>query len=241
MAPEKHRILAEIQRLASDGGRAPGRQLFERETGIKQSDWYPHHWLRWSEALAEAGFAPNQMQAKLDESVIIEKYVALARELGRLPVHGEVRRKAQTDPTFPSHTVFNRFGGKAKLLEAVAAYCRRNAENNDVLALCEGDKPSLGRTHPRSREAKVLTGYVYLIKSGRHYKIGRTNALGRRERELSIKIPVPPKTVHTIETDDPVGVEAYWHKRFAPKRGEGEWFDLSPEDVAAFKRWKRIA
>ena len=86
-------------------------------------------------------------------------------------------------------------------------------------------------------EAEVF-GFVYLIKSGNHYKIGRTNALGRRERELAVQLTERSKTVHSIRTYDPSGIEAYWHRRFEAKRKNGEWFALSAQDVAAFRRWK---
>ena len=85
-------------------------------------------------------------------------------------------------------------------------------------------------------------GYVYLMKHGsrREYKIGRTINPVRREGEMGIQLPEKLQPVHYIKTDDPAGVESYWHSRFAAKRKEGEWFALTAQDVRAFKRWKRI-
>lgn len=230
----KEYILAEIRRTAEANGGVPlGRERFARETGIKESAFLGRHWASWGDAVREAGLAVNSWNAALPEEGLLIALAKLARELGCVPTSPQMRLKHQTDPTFPTDKVFfARFGSKADLLARVRAFCAERPEFADVLdILGEG----LQESTVRARHEPPV-GFVYMTKFRRHFKIGRTNAVGRRERELAIQLPEKSKTVHAIETDDPEGIEAYWHRRFAGKRGNGEWFVLDSVDVAAFKR-----
>jgi hypothetical protein len=241
---DKEHILGEIRRTAkANGGVAFGRKRFEDETGIGYYDWYGKFWSRWGDAIREAGFEPNRMTEAFDEKFILEKLILLTRRLERVPVQGDLLLAARGDSTFPCEKVFQRLGPKPQRVSRVIAYCEANPGYDDVAALWRQVatvERSLGVEEAGSTPAAI--GYVYLLKHGsrREYKIGRTNNPIRREGEVGIQLPEKLQPIHYIKTDDPAGIEHYWHSRFANKRKEGEWFALTAEDVRAFKRWKRI-
>ncbi len=120
----------------------------------------------------------------------------------------------------------------------MGAFCAERPEWSDVAAIIDPlvtddlEPPPVDSTRPDR------FGFVYLLKSGKHYKIGHTFDVGRRKYELAIQLPEPVQLQHEIRTDDPVGIERYWHQRFEDCRLNGEWFQLSQADVAAFRRRK---
>lgn len=237
-------ILSEIRRTAEENGGTPlGRRRFAAETGIQEADWFGKFWPNWGSALLEAGYEPNVKQGRLPDDYLLEHLARFILELGRFPVVAELKMRAREHQEFPSHNTFRRFGRKADLARSLAAYVEGKPEFGPVAEVCQPLSTELEgrreeRESPHKDPSDVEFGSVYLMKSGKHYKIGRTNALGRRERELAIQLPERVKTIHVIQTDDPQGIEAYWHNRFADRRGNGEWFELTFEDVRAFKRRK---
>lgn len=239
----KNHIIAEIKRTAQENeGRPLGIARFEAETGIKSSDWRGKIWARWGDALVEAGFQPNTLQGRHDDDELLERLALFARELGRFPVTDELRLKARTEPGFPWPNTFARLGSKQVLAARLREFVLARGYD-DLVVICDAALTEPARRNPStdghpSVEVGSALGYVYLLKSGRHYKVGRSNAVGRRERELAIQLPEKAKVVHSIKTDDPVGIESYWHGRFADRRKNGEWFELTAHDVAAFKRRK---
>jgi hypothetical protein len=210
---EKAHIIAEIKRTAAaNGGRPLGRQRFENETGIKTQDWYGKYWARWGDAVTEAGYQPNALQTVYDDDWVIEQLISLIRLLGRFPTSGEIQIHSRNTPEFPSHDTIRRLGRKNEILTKVAEYCSARDGHGDVLELCPPIDAHVEQQIVDDSGDDPSFGYVYLFKSGKHYKIGHSNSAGRREYELGIQLPERLTTIHTISTDDPVGIEAYWHE-----------------------------
>lgn len=229
----KDEIISEIRRVAAKLGRAPGRDAFEGQTGIRKPEWHGVHWRSWGDALKDAGLEPNKKTERLPSEEVLSHYIDAVRHFGRIPANIDLRMYAKEKLGFPGHTTFNgHFGSKAGLLEALASWIADKPEFDDVHELLPNEPTS-------SREKSApADGYVYLLKSGTHYKIGRSDNLERRIKEVSVSLPEATTLEHAIKTDDPVGIEAYWHSRFADRRAGGEWFKLTPADLRAFKRRK---
>ena len=76
------------------------------------------------------------MSAAYADDLLIGRFIELIREIKRFPVGSELRLKARTDRTFPSHGAFARLGPKRQLASRVLKYCKVRDGLDDVIALC---------------------------------------------------------------------------------------------------------
>lgn len=228
-------VISEIQRIAAEIGRAPGIAIFEQYSGIPRRDIIGKLWARWSEAVAEAGFEAQPFETeRYEESQLLENIAKACIALRCWPSPNDLRLYARQNPGFPSTTTIeNRYPKRALLVEAM----REWAKANDGSGLITSWLPVQHRAG-QSERRNGSEGHVYLIRAGDYYKIGRSDEIERRVKEIRIALPQSAHLEHTIATDDPPGIEAYWHRRFADKRANGEWFKLDKTDVLAFKKRK---
>lgn len=236
----KQHIIDEICRTAHENGGVPlGKRRFEKESGIKPYDW-GKYWPKFGDALVEAGFKPNTLQSSYDTDFVIQKYIELIKELGHFPTTGDLTVKSHSNPEFPSKNTMRKLGDVKTTAIKILEFAKTKGYD-DIAKICE----ETIEKHKITKKAEVSNnnvnvGEVYLFKSGRYYKIGKTKDTVRRGKEIRIQLPEQCTLVHSIITDDPSGIEAYWHKRFESKRMRGEWFDLNSLDIKAFKRWRKI-
>jgi hypothetical protein len=243
---DKQFIIGEIQRLAV-GGKAPGQKLFTSETGIKTHEWQGKFWARWGDALVEAGFSPNEWCSAFEEAHVIENFLLVARELGKFPTKAEISMARSKDSTIPSFKAVTRLGTRPELKAKLLKFCAVNTEFADLQNLIQSmslKEPVTSTSVATSEE--VAGGYVYLVKAQAAYKIGSTRAPYRRVSEIANQSANGAELLHLIATDDPEGIEKYWHTRFDEMRiiglnkQSGEWFALSADEIKAFRRRKTM-
>lgn len=235
----RDQILAKIRATAeANNGQPLGERSFQNATGIARSQLWQAGFAKYNDAIEAAGFIANKLKQPFDTSAMLKMLADLTLEIGRFPTKGHIKVARAKNPAFPSYEAFLRLsgGGFSRLPGMLFEYCQSKGLHDVARHI----PPSAmiaeqSAAHLEPKSARIV-GYVYLVRHGRDFKIGRSNDVTRRRREISLLLPKELEHVHVIETDDPEGIEAYWHRRFEARRTRGEWFDLKPEDVAAFRR-----
>jgi hypothetical protein len=244
---KKQLIINEIRRTAEKNGGEPlGMIRFYKATGIKIAEWRGKLWLRWSDALIEAGLPPNKKAGPYDEEFLIDKFIGLMRELGHFPLSTELEKKGYHNRIFPSHMAFrSRWGSRIQQAARITLYCQSHKGYDDILAMCEPVLKSQSFPAHSPVQAKGADGYVCLVKArrkwGTYYKMYRSinrkyvnRYIGSQDGQPYLK----NGGVHFIRTDDPDGIYNYWCQRCAKKRlhrREGDCYRLTPADIQAFK------
>jgi len=81
-----------------------------------------------------------------------------------------------------------------------------------------------------------MQGYIYLLKSDYGYKIGKSKNPKNRNNIFSVKLPFEVEMIKTIKVENYHQVEKDLHKHFEDKHLNGEWFDLTKEEIDEFER-----
>lgn len=236
---DRARIISEIRRLAKSNSGYISLRKFSKATGISEHQMIGKYWATWGEALSEAGISTKSFsQPPIADNRVLQVFAELMQRLEKWPTHAEMKLEHHHNASFPSFTVFRSRIMETNFAEKVLEYCETRNDLGLAASILRKRLEAESSKPPTFDSASVV-GYVYMMKSGRRYKIGHTNSVSRRHREIKLDLPDPTSVVHSIQTDDPAGIEAYWHNRFRSKRiRDTEFFELDASEVAAFKRRK---
>jgi hypothetical protein len=236
----KDTIIKRIRELAAERGDHVSFNAFLSETGIKdkwlrRQEW----WTGWNNLLSEIGLETRKFAVlRTPEPRIAEAVAVVIEREGRWPTEDDLARERKKDHSFPSLGVISPLRRSGTLAKLIVALGETSGQFSKASMIAKKHLPADKDTVDSGPNEKVK-GYVYMLRSSRSYKIGKSTDPSRRYREVRLELPDETHQVHTIPTDDPTGIEAYWHQRFAAKRIRNtEFFTLDANDVQAFKRRK---
>lgn len=105
-------------------------------------------------------------------------------------------------------------------------------EVDRALSIIADYEANQARRKQKEEASQPRAGFIYLIESGGYHKIGKAVSVPNRLSQLNVQLPTPLTLVHTIAVSNMSWAENYLHQRYADKRLNGEWFNLSADDVA---------
>ncbi len=98
-------------------------------------------------------------------------------------------------------------------------------------------KKILEENRKKLKEQEI--GYIYLMKSDHGYKIGKSSKLPQRVKQIGIQLPFEHECIYSSKVKNYHKIEKFFHKHFSSKHINGEWFDLTEEDVVFIKAYTK--
>ena len=196
----KDEILNLLRDIAGTEGGDVSMRHFMALSGIKEKQIVGAHWPTWNDAKRDAGLDTKPfVRERVQEDPIIPSIAVLLSTLERWPTENELRLAKKKNASIPSTRVFRRLSVDRNFLCKLETHC----SGIPVMASVSNVISDKLRESLKVELTSLSTvGYVYMMRSGRSYKIGRTNSPARRHREVRLDLPEPTNLVHSIETDD---------------------------------------
>lgn len=81
--------------------------------------------------------------------------------------------------------------------------------------------------------------FIYILESELGYKIGKSGKVEKRFNAFNIKMPFAWRVLNifAVHHKQINQLEKFLHKRLENKKINGEWFDLSNEDISIIKKF----
>lgn len=112
-----------------------------------------------------------------------------------------------------------------------------NASSKEIIEHNENIKPDEWWKSNDEKPKKIQTGFIYMLECGGRYKIGMTNDIDRRIKELD-KRPFPVNLISLSEPiSDPYKEEQKIHLYLVEHRINGEWYELSQDNAEIVKNY----
>jgi hypothetical protein len=187
VARTREEIVELIKKMAASKGGNVGMNAFIRESGVKDHELGLHG--TWNELKREAGLETrNFLEPRTELASLLPPFARIVAQGGVWPTQDRLRRERTRDASFPSLKLYRAALRHPDFYNQLLAYCRGQDELADVIPIVLARQTSAEHNAVSSSDASVA-GYVYMMRSARAYKIGRTNSPSRRHREVRLELP----------------------------------------------------
>ena len=233
----KEKIIIEYKKIKKELGHKPSSTEFYKYSNVsKRMLGKAFGSCAYSKLTEACGDIPNPFSSrKSNLTEILQQYGELIRKLEKLPAIVEWENE-NLKPSVPGIEVSHNLKW-SEIPQKFYEFAKNDDKWKDIINKFFSNT-SFKNDDINTNSANQSHGHVYLLKHDNAYKIGKSFDVTRRYKEIKVQMPHDTEEIHVIETDDPSGIEAYWHNRFKDKKLKGEWFNLSREDIKAFKKRK---